>query len=167
VSLFHYKVSLTDGKVKEGKTTAKDEAAARIRLEKELSIAKWHSIRVEPTPKTTSNSKPTPKPKAVSAQKPLAETKPPTEKQKSLTKLQKMLYLQLGRCFFCGELLTASEASIEHLNPKAKGGTSTDDNEVVCHATLNHTFGSMGLKQKFEFVLKNAGSFTCPGEKSD
>ena len=73
-----------------------------------------------------------------------------------------MLYLQHGRCFFCGEELHESDASIEHLNPKAKGGTSTEDNEVICHASLNQTFGSMDLKKKFDFVLRQAGAFKCP-----
>lgn len=73
-----------------------------------------------------------------------------------------MLYLQHGRCFFCGEVLLENKASIEHLNPKAKGGTNTEDNEVVCHATLNQTFGSMDLKRKFEFILRQEGAFKCP-----
>jgi hypothetical protein len=44
----------------------------------------------------------------------------------------------------------------------SKGGTRTEDNEVVCHKTLNETFGNMPLKGKFEFVLKHSGSFRCP-----
>jgi hypothetical protein len=59
--------------------------------------------------------------------------------------------------------LKEEDANIEHLNPKSLGGTSTEDNEVVCHKTLNHAFGNMGLKRKFEFVLKAKGVFRCPG----
>lgn len=81
---------------------------------------------------------------------------------RALTKLRKMLYLQSGRCFFCGEPLREEDASIEHLNPKSRGGGNTEDNEVVCHASLNETFGAMDMKRKFEFVLKSAGAFTCP-----
>jgi hypothetical protein len=81
---------------------------------------------------------------------------------KALTKLRKMLYLQGGNCFFCGMPLPEEHASIEHLHPKSRGGTSTEDNEVVCHKTLNHTFGNMDLKRKFEFVLKTKGGFRCP-----
>ena len=83
-------------------------------------------------------------------------------KPKSLTKLRKMLYLQSGLCFFCGKKLAENEATIEHLHPKSRGGTNSDDNEVVCHKSLNETFGAMDLKRKFEFVLKNAGAFSCP-----
>ena len=73
-----------------------------------------------------------------------------------------MLYLQSNRCFFCGEPLKEEDASIEHLNPKSRGGTSSEDNEVVCHASLNETFGAMDLKRKFAFVLQSNGSFKCP-----
>ena len=82
---------------------------------------------------------------------------------KTLTKLRKMLYLQGGNCFFCGTPLSEDDASIEHLNPKSRGGPSAEDNEVVCHRTLNHAFGNMDLKRKFEFILKTKGTFRCPG----
>jgi 5-methylcytosine-specific restriction endonuclease McrA len=62
---------------------------------------------------------------------------------KTLTKMRKMLYLQGGNCFFCGTPLSEDDASIEHLNPKSRGGPSSEDNEVVCHRTLNHAFGNM------------------------
>ena len=82
---------------------------------------------------------------------------------KALTKLRKILYLQGGNCFFCGKPLAEDDASVEHLNPKSRGGTNTADNQVVCHKTLNHAFGNMDLKHKFEFVLKTKGTFHCPG----
>jgi hypothetical protein len=95
----------------------------------------------------------------------LLATKPaqaPASKSPSLTKLEKMLYLQQGRCFFCGEKLLPTDANIEHLLPISMGGKRTEDNEVICHKTLNDTFGNLPLKQKFEFVVKAAGSFRCP-----
>lgn len=87
---------------------------------------------------------------------------PAPTKPKAISKLAKMLYLQSGRCFFCGEPLQEEDASIEHLNPKSRGGASIEENEVVCHRSLNETFGGMDLKRKFAFVLKSAGSFKCP-----
>lgn len=87
---------------------------------------------------------------------------PQAEPRKGLSKLRKMLYLQSDRCFFCGEPLQEEDASIEHLNPLSRGGTKTEDNEVVCHKLLNETFGQLDLKSKFAFVLRSNGSFRCP-----
>lgn len=125
-----------------GLITGKTEKAARELLAKRLLIVEWHSMEEEPQ------------------MQPVAPAT--VQKPKPQSKLGKMLYLQLGRCFFCGEPLPEAEASIEHLNPKSKGGLSTEDNEVVCHASLNETFGNMDLKRKFEFTLKVAGRFKCP-----
>jgi hypothetical protein len=86
----------------------------------------------------------------------------PKPHPKTLSKLGRLLYLQRGRCFFCGEPLKEGEANIEHLNPKSRGGSNDEDNEVVCHRSLNEAFGSMGLKAKFEFVLRAGGKFECP-----
>jgi CRISPR/Cas system Type II protein with McrA/HNH and RuvC-like nuclease domain len=104
---------------------------------------------------------PQPSQKAI-ALKPATSVQPPALRQQTLTKLKKMLYLQQGKCFFCGEKLAMADANIEHLHPLSIGGTRTEDNEVVCHKSLNETFGNLPLKRKFEFVLRAAGSFRCP-----
>jgi len=134
MSLFIYKVTLEGGK-----TTAKTEADARKQVAMEHKVADWISIKEQPAPQTKKTAQ-----------------KPP------LTKLKKMLYLQHGRCFFCGEILAEKDATIEHLVPKAHGGGSLKHNEVVCHASLNHTFADMDIKRKMEFVLQSAGKFKCP-----
>lgn len=134
---------------------------ARIIREKLLKKSKPQSVTpAKPAPKHT-------------ALKPVAPPQPPTKtvapkaatpapKPQSLNKLEKMHFLQQGKCFFCGEKLALEDANIEHLHPLSKGGTRTEDNEVVCHKSLNETFGNLPLKQKFEFVLKAAGSLRCP-----
>jgi 5-methylcytosine-specific restriction endonuclease McrA len=141
------------GKVFPGKLSECDftpiqrEKIRKARAEKRTSLKNGRStvvpIQLPPNPKLS----------------PLPEPKTP----KALTKLRKMLYLQGGTCFFCGMPLKEEDANIEHLNPKSLGGMSTEDNEVVCHKTLNHAFGNMDLKRKFEFVLKAKGAFRCPG----
>lgn len=100
--------------------------------------------------------------KPIAVARPAAPVPPPAYKPQTLSKQEKMLYLQQGKCFFCGEQLALVDANIEHLHPLSLGGTRTEDNEVVCHKSLNETFGSLPLKRKFEFVLKAAGSFQCP-----
>ncbi len=141
MSLFTYSGQLIDGKKKAGQITAKSEDQARKRLAVEMNLIMIDSIKLQPDAKQQLNS---------------------VQKPKANSKLQKLLYLQHGCCFFCGEKLSPSNASIEHLNPKAKGGTSTEDNEVVCHLSLNQTFGSMDLRRKFEFILRQKGVFKCP-----
>ena len=81
---------------------------------------------------------------------------------KRTTKLEKLLFLQSSKCFFCGRVLTKAEASIEHLQPKSGGGNNEDGTVVACCVTLNQTFGKISLKRKFEIVLEKAGKFTCP-----
>jgi 5-methylcytosine-specific restriction endonuclease McrA len=108
-----------------------------------------------------------------------AEVQPPTEGKKQdtqtrqnitkthgLTKLEKMLYLQGGKCFFCGELLEPDDASIDHLLPLSQDGKRVESNEVVCHRTVNEAFGSMDLKRKMDFILRSAGRFQCPKSRT-
>lgn len=83
-------------------------------------------------------------------------------KASGLTKLEKMLFLQGGKCFFCGQLLPAAEASIDHLLPLSQGGRRVESNEVVCHKTVNDAFGAMDLKRKMEFILNSQGRVKCP-----
>lgn len=136
---------------------AKEAQKARKKL-----LKKTKTAEPQPAPKTGDPKSPVPPATKTIAPKPPALVPTPAAKAHSLNKLEKMLYLQQGKCFFCGEKLTLAEANIEHLHPLSKGGTRTEDNEVVCHKTLNETFGNLPLKQKFEFVLKAAGSFRCP-----
>lgn len=101
-------------------------------------------------------------PQAKERKRESSDAAPTESKSKPLTKLRKMLYLQSGKCFFCGEALAEAEASIEHLQPLSHGGRRAEDNEVVCHKSLNETFGQMDLKRKIEFVLRSSSNFRCP-----
>jgi len=146
MSLFVYKFSVSGGVEKSGKITAKTEQAARERLAKQHLIVTWHSI---------TETKTVPR-------KPASSAKAGPAKSKSSTKLEKLLFLQSDKCFFCGRVLMKEEASVEHLHPKSKGGSNADDNVVTCCVTLNRAFGSMDLKQKLRIILDKAGDFTCP-----
>ena len=149
VSLFAYKVLLEGGKEKSAQITAKTEEAARKRVAAENKVVEWRELKVVAPPKPAS-----PPPPAAPARKPSTA--------KGGTKLEKLLYLQSEKCFFCGRLLTKAEASVEHLLPKSKGGSNADDNVVACCVTLNRTFGSMPLKEKVRIILEKAGNFQCP-----
>jgi hypothetical protein len=78
------------------------------------------------------------------------------------THLERLLFVQGGLCFFCNRPLPMANASVEHLQASANGGTNHDDNCVACCKTLNRALGSMALKAKFQVVLNQKGTFQCP-----
>lgn len=141
------------GKVFPGKLSECDFTLAQREKIRKARADKRATQKIVKSTTLPPDSKPNPK----------ASLQPESKVSKALTKLRKILYLQGGICFFCGKPLAEGDASVEHLNPKSRGGTSTEDNEVVCHKTLNQVFGNMELKRKFEFVLKTKGTFRCPG----
>jgi len=80
----------------------------------------------------------------------------------AMTVLDRLLFLQGGLCFFCKRPLPRAEASVEHLQAVAHGGTNHDANRVACCRSLNGILGSMPLKDKIDLVLKQDGRFACP-----
>lgn len=82
------------------------------------------------------------------------------------TALERLLFLQGGLCFFCKAPLPKAEASIEHLQAVAHGGTNHDANRVACCKSLNGILGSLPLKDKIDLVLKHKRGFVCPNAKA-
>lgn len=76
--------------------------------------------------------------------------------------LTRLLFAQGGRCFFCKEPLPVTDASVEHLVARAKGGSDADENCVVCCKSLNGLLGSMSLKEKIQVFLNQKEQFECP-----
>ena len=76
--------------------------------------------------------------------------------------LDRLLFAQGGLCFFCRLPLPKDQASVEHLVASSNGGPNTDDNCVACCVTVNRMFGHMSLKEKFQVVLNQKGTFECP-----
>ena len=76
--------------------------------------------------------------------------------------LTRLLFAQGGRCFFCREPLPVTEASVEHLVARAKGGSDVDENCVACCKSLNGLLGSMSLKEKIQVFLNQKDQFQCP-----
>lgn len=149
MSLYVYKILLQGGKEKVGKTTAKTEDGARKRVSEENKVVEWISLKILPAPKPAKVASTT-----------ISELKP--VKATTATKLDKLLFLQSSKCFFCGRTLAKAEASVEHLLAASKGGSNDDENVVACCVTLNRAFGSMGLKEKIRIILNKARDFQCP-----
>jgi hypothetical protein len=76
--------------------------------------------------------------------------------------IERLLFAQGGKCFFCRKPLPRAEASIEHLVAMTHGGKDGDENCVACCKALNALFGRMSLKEKLVIVLNQEGDFKCP-----
>lgn len=76
--------------------------------------------------------------------------------------INRLLFAQGGRCFFCARQLTKADASIEHLVPRAHSGKDNDENCVACCKQLNALFGRVSLKEKLRIILNQHGPFVCP-----
>lgn len=77
-------------------------------------------------------------------------------------RLERLMFVQGGNCFFCKSPLPKAEASIEHLFASANGGGNNDENCVACCQSLNSVLGSLSLKEKFQVILNQKGNFKCP-----
>jgi hypothetical protein len=79
------------------------------------------------------------------------------------SQLEKLLFSQGGKCFFCKNKLERSDASVEHLLAKANGGSNNiNENCVACCKSVNSLFGSLSLKNKIDIILNQEGKFLCP-----
>jgi hypothetical protein len=78
------------------------------------------------------------------------------------TLLQRLLFAQGNKCFFCRRPLANGEASVEHLLGRSHGGSNADANVVACCRSVNALFGAMTVKEKLRVVLEQDGPFRCP-----
>jgi hypothetical protein len=82
-----------------------------------------------------------------------------------MKQLERLLFLQGNRCFFCGESISQGEASVEHLVANANGGTKDDVNCVVCCKAVNAALGHLPLKLKLSALLSHRHGFKCPANR--
>lgn len=76
--------------------------------------------------------------------------------------LERLMFVQGERCFFCEQSIPEGEASVEHLVARANGGVNGDQNCVACCKSLNALLSSHPLKEKLRVVLNQKGRFKCP-----
>lgn len=82
-----------------------------------------------------------------------------------MKQLERLLFLQGNRCFFCQSAIPAGEASVEHLVASVNGGANSDDNCVVCCKGMNEALGKLPIKTKMQVILNHHGRFQCPCRK--
>ena len=84
-----------------------------------------------------------------------------------MKQLERLLFLQGQRCFFCGQAIPAGEASVEHLVAISNGGAKDDENCVVCCKSANTALDHLSVKAKLQAVLNHRGVFVCPMSLGD
>lgn len=81
-----------------------------------------------------------------------------------MSAVDRLLFLQGGKCFYCGRMLNRQEATVDHVLPQSMGGKSDPGNIVACCRTINQYFGAMSPKEKIATILAWAGRLQCPGK---
>ena len=79
-----------------------------------------------------------------------------------MANVAKLLMLQGGRCFYCGNKLALDEATIDHVLAKALGGDNSEGNTVACCHSINQAFGNATPKEKLAALINAGGRIDCP-----
>ena len=79
-----------------------------------------------------------------------------------MKQLERLLFLQGNRCFFCAQPVPDGEASVEHLIAASNGGAKDDENCIVCCKAVNAALGNLSIKSKLQAILNQRGAFSCP-----
>jgi hypothetical protein len=83
-----------------------------------------------------------------------------------MKRIDKLLFSQGNRCFFCNGTIPDKEKSIEHLVALSRRGENVDDNCVVCCVAVNGLLGNLSIKEKFRIMMSQGPSFSCPAAGS-
>lgn len=59
-----------------------------------------------------------------------------------------------GRCFYCETKMRFKDASADHVRPKSKGGSDSNENLVLCCEYCNRAKGTKSLKQFLELLQR-------------
>jgi hypothetical protein len=79
-----------------------------------------------------------------------------------MANIAKLLMLQGGKCFYCGNKLDLDDATIDHILAKALGGDNSEANTVACCHSINHAFGNATPKEKLTAIINAGGKIDCP-----
>ena len=78
-----------------------------------------------------------------------------------MANVAKLLTIQGGKCFYCGEKIPIDDATIDHVIPKALGGDNAEANTVACCHAINHAFGHATPKEKLTALINSGGRIDC------
>jgi len=86
----------------------------------------------------------------------------PSSTQPAMANVAKLLLLQGGKCFYCGNRLALEDATIDHVLAKALGGDNSEANTVACCHSINQVFGHATPKEKLTAIINAGGRIDCP-----
>lgn len=87
----------------------------------------------------------------------------PAKKKKSLIKFKQAVWQKtLGRCYFCGNLITYSQMTIDHFVPEAADGSDDITNLVPSCKSCNSTKGTKSIEE-FRFYVEQRGFLLLNG----
>jgi 5-methylcytosine-specific restriction endonuclease McrA len=182
----HYSCIITkpDGSKKNSSATGKDIESARKHAEETHPGCKISDLKLKSTTAIPKTPKQLPKATThVASKQQIIQGESPVSQRPDSTPIQgdvadnaklkpnpktttsivdRLFYLQHGKCFYCGNSIHRKDASLDHLLPKSKGGPNGDDNLVVCCKKINLVFNDMSIKQKIQFLMADPGGVTCP-----
>lgn len=81
--------------------------------------------------------------------------------------IERLLFAQGNRCFFCNDPLPVNDATVEHLVAQSNGGLSDDENCVACCTAINVALGNKSFKEKLRMILQHRPEFVCPRPKNE
>lgn len=77
-----------------------------------------------------------------------------------------VLALQQGnKCFLCGNKVSKTKQSVEHLVSRSRGGKSDRNNCVMVCKKVNSMLGDISIAEKMRLVIENNGKVQCPDKK--
>lgn len=75
---------------------------------------------------------------------------------------QILYYQQGGKCFYCGQKLHLTEATLDHVIPQSMGGNNSEDNLVLCCKAINNLFANAAPKYKLSILIAWQSQLVCP-----
>lgn len=87
-----------------------------------------------------------------------------TQRTKHLSLYKKIQYYKVlwqgtenRKCFYCQVPLSLSTRTVDHLTPRALGGSNDISNLVLCCRPCNNAKADLTVAQFVEFVAQNGG----------
>src|SRR3546814_16306275 len=65
------------------------------------------------------------------------------------------------RCRYCGETVTASTATLDHMVPQSKGGPNTPENLATCCLMCNSIKSGRPYEESAPAILEQLGRASC------